>query len=408
MSSLRVIGANGGPVGVIGGWEVSMERTAALRLDAEWARTGPGRDALPAREHERTLRDLIAALAPHARTDLPCAARLGLRYADLARHCFDTGRRTEALLAAHEAVRRCAEPARHDPEHARWYAAALLGQSVYLAEPLRDELGLPRYAFQPDGDRPPAAARADGLAALAAARRAVGVWERLGGADPRDLEGLARAHAFLGDRLEELGDPVESAARAAVAEGRFRELDPAPAGRDSPYAAALEHLGDQLERRLRRCPFRGGLTRLRAAGQLPERLLPLAVVAARVEGVEPDAIARGLGLEPAEARRILRARSWRAVWRFDVREVPGAPWTPMARPWHGADAVTDRSAAQVAAELTDAFRNAPGRPPEPAHWRIAVWWEDEDQEAGARFRRTHASARRDDGGAARRAVESHP
>ena len=74
--------------------------------------------------------------------------------------------------------------------------------------------------------------------------------------------------------------------------------------------------------------FDGGLIRLRTQGLLPERLLPLAVVAARIEGVEPDAIAEGLRLDGAEVRRILRARSWRAVWRFDVRDAADGTWTP--------------------------------------------------------------------------------
>ncbi|MGW1977777.1 hypothetical protein [Streptomyces sp. NPDC001889] len=367
--------------------EATMERTAALRLDAEWARIRSGRAGVPPGERERLLRELIAALTPLADADPPLAARLSLRWADLARHHFDAGRRADALTAAHEAVRRCAEPARHDPEHARWYARALLGQAVYLAEPLSDELGLPRYAFQPTGDRPPAGARADGLAALTTTRRAMEVWRGLDPADPRNGEGLAQSEAFLGDRLEELGDPVEAAAWAVRAERRFRELAVRDGAEpESRYATALEHLGEQIERRLRRCPFRGGLTRLRSGGLLPERLLPLAVVAARIEGAEPDAIAAGLALEGAEVRRLLRARSWRAVWRFDVREADGAPWTPLAYPWRGTDAVTDRSAAAVAAELTDAFLHAPGRPPAPARWRLAVWWEEEDQLAGARFR----------------------
>ncbi|MFI1863299.1 hypothetical protein [Streptomyces jumonjinensis] len=367
-----------------------MERTAALRLDAEWSRVRSGRAGFPAGERERLLRDLIAALTPHAEQELPLAARLSLRYADLARHHFDAGRRTEALTAAQEAVRRCAEPARHDPEHARWYAKALISQAVYLAEPLSDELGMPRYAFQPTGDRPSAAVRADGLAALAATRRAMEIWEGLDRRDPRNRKGLAHSRAFLGDRLEELGDPVEAAAWTVRAEREFHELYACPEARESLHTMALEHLGDQLERRLRRCPFGGGLTRLHAEGLIPERLLSLAVVAARIEGVEPEAIAGGLRMDVAEVRRILRARSWRAVWRFDVREAAGAPWTPMAYPWRGTDAVTDRSAAAVAADLTDAFLNAPDRPPESAHWRIAVWWEEEDQLDGSHFRRTHA------------------
>ncbi len=157
-----------------------------------------------------------------------------------------------------------------------------------------------------------------------------------------------------------------------------------PCGRPPTHASrrrppALEHLGDQLERRLRRCAFEGGLTRLRSEGCFRERLLPLAVVAARIEGVEPDAIAEGCELDGTEVRRILRARSWRAVWRFDVRDGADGSWTPMRHPWRGTDAVTDRSAEAVAAELTDAFLHSPDRPPPSVPWRIAVWWEEEDR-----------------------------
>ncbi|MGW6457258.1 hypothetical protein ACWF94_15280 [Streptomyces sp. NPDC055078] len=367
-----------------------MERTAALRLDAEWAKVRSGRAGVSSGARERMLLDLIAALTPHAEDDTPLAARLSLRYGDLARHHFDAGRRADALAAVQQAIRRCAGPAGQDPRYARWYAKALISKAVYLAEPLSDELGLPRYAFRPHGDRPPAAALTDGLAALGVTRRAIGVWEGLDASDPRNREGLAQAHAFLGDRLEELGDPVEAAGWAARAEREFQELRPAAEGRELLHSAALEHLGDQLERRLRRCPFQNGLTLLRSRELLPARMLPLAVVAARIEGVEPEAIAGGLRLEVTEVRRILRARSWRAVWRFDTRADRGAPWTPMAFPWRGMDAVTDRSAAAFGDDLTDAFLSGPDRPPEPVQWRMAVWWEEEDHLDGSRFRRTCA------------------
>lgn len=383
-----------------------MERTAALRLDAEWSTGGGTGIGLTSAERHRTLVRLIDALAPHADGDPPVAARLGLRYAELARHHFEAGRRTPALSAVGEAVRHGAGPARHDPEHARWYARALTSQAIYLAHPLSDELGLPRYAFQGPGSRPPSTARADGLAALAATRRAVAVWSGLDPTQPGNREGLAQSYAFLGDRLEELGDPVEAAAWAVRAERGLGALwaddrdgpravgDTAAGdlklGRDGLHTALLEHLGDQLERRLRRCPFPDGLTRLRADDLLPHRLLPLAVLAARIDGVEAAAIADGLRLELPEVRRVLRARSWRAVWRFDTRDADGAPWTPMAYPWRGTTAVTDRSAAAVGADLADAFLTAPDRPPAPVHWRLAVWWEDEDHLDGARFRHAHA------------------
>ncbi|MEU0398163.1 hypothetical protein ABZ208_36510 [Streptomyces sp. NPDC006208] len=367
-----------------------MERTAALRLDAEWAKVRTGRPGASPRKRERMLTDLIAALAPHAEDDLSLSARLSLRYGDLARHHFDNGRRDDALSAVDEAVRRCEEPAGHDDEHARWYAKALISRSVYLAEPLSDELGLPRYPFQPRGERPRPCDRADGLAAVAATHLAITVWEGLDQTDPRNREGLAKAYVFLGDRLEELGRPVEAAGWAVRAEHAFRELwqAPDPAGR--AHTAVLEHLGDQLERRLRRCPFDGGLTRLRREALLPDRLLPLAVMGARIEGIGAEAIAEGLALEVAEVRRILRSRCWRAVWRFDVRRDDGS-WAPMAFPWRGMDAVADRSAEAVAADLADAFSRSPDRPP-AAHWRFALWWEEEDQLEGSRIRMTFAPA----------------
>ncbi|MFF3287679.1 hypothetical protein [Streptomyces sp. NPDC003023] len=367
-----------------------MERTAALRLDAEWAKVRAGRPAASPGERERLLTDLISALAPHAAGDLSLAARLSLRYEDLARHHFDTGRRDAALSAVDEAVRHCAEPAEHDDEHARWYARALISQAVYLAEPLSDELGLPRYAFRPHGEQPCAEDRLAGLAAVEATHRAIAVWERLDQGDPRNREGLAQAHVFLGDRLEELGRPVDAAEWAVRAEREFHALWQAPDPADRAHAAILEHLGDQLERRLRRCPFEGGLTQLHKRGLLPERRMPLAVVAARIEGVTPDAIAKGLGIGRAEVDRILRARSWRAVWRFDVRAADGS-WAPMAHPWRGMDAVTDCTAAAVAAELTDAFLHSPDVPPAPTPWRFALWWEEEDHLDGSRFRVTSAS-----------------
>ncbi|MBT2366717.1 hypothetical protein J7E88_15705 [Streptomyces sp. ISL-10] len=364
-----------------------MERDAALRLDAEWTKVRGGRPGASARRRERMLTDLIAALAPHTTDDLSLTARLSLRYGDLARHHFDIGRRADALAAVDEAVRHCAEPARHDDEHARWYARALLSQAVYLAEPLSDEMGLPRYAFRPRGEQPSAEDRLAGLAAVEATHRAIAVWERLDHGDPRNQEGLAQAYAFLGDRLEELGRPVDAAEWAVRAERAFHTAWAPPVPAERAHAAVLEHLGDQLARRLRRCPFEGGLTQLHKRALLPERLVPLAVLAGRIEGVAKDAIAEGLGLDGSEARRILRARSWRAVWRFDVRADDGA-WMPMAYPWRGTDAVTDRTAAAVAADLTDAFLHSPDRPGDEAGWRFALWWEEEGHLDGARFRMT--------------------
>ncbi|MGN9792924.1 hypothetical protein ACTMTU_17740 [Streptomyces sp. OZ13] len=368
-----------------------MERAAALRLDAEWAKVRTGRPASSPGTRMRMLTDLISALAPHAEGDLTLSARLSLRYGDLARHHFDTGRRADALSAVEKAVRHCAEPARHDDEHARWYARALISQSVYLAEPLSDEMGLPRYAFRPHGEQPCTEDRLAGLAAVESTHRAIAVWERLDLSHPVNREGLAQAHVFLGDRLEELGRPVDAAEWAVRAEREFQALWQPPDPAERAHAAMLEHLGDQLERRLRRCPFEGGLTQLHKRELLPRRLLPLAVLSARIDGVAPEAVAQGLGLERAEVDRILRANSWRAVWRFDVRRADGS-WEPLAHPWRGMDAVTDCTAEAVAAELTDAFLHSPDVPPEPTSWRFALWWDEEDHLDGSRFRTASAPA----------------
>ncbi|MEU3045212.1 hypothetical protein ABZ705_01585 [Streptomyces sp. NPDC006984] len=365
-----------------------MERCAALRLDEEWARIRTGRPGSAPGERERILTELIAALAPHAVDDPELTTTLGLRYGDLARHHFDMGGRVDALAAAADAVRCCAAGARHGARSARAHARALVDQAVYLAEPLSDELGLPRYAFHPQGERPPAEDLLAGAAAVESTRRAIAVWEGLDQEDPRNREGLAQAYAFLGDRLEELGHPVDAAEWAVRAERAFRAVRPDAGPGERARTAVLEHLGDQLERRLRRCPFAEGLTRLRGRGLLPERLLGLAVVAGRIEGMEPEAIAEGLRLERAEVRRILRSHSWRAVWRFDVC-ADGGTWTPLAHPWRGMDAVTDRTAAAVAAELADAFRSSEVLPPEPARWRFALWWDEEDHLDGSRVRMTY-------------------
>ncbi|MGW0774153.1 hypothetical protein ACWD01_11025 [Streptomyces sp. NPDC002835] len=362
-----------------------MKRAAALRLDAEWGKVRAGRPSASPAERERMLTDLISALAPHAVRDLSLAARLSLRYADLARHHFDTGSRTDALLAVDQAVRHGAGPAEHDAEHARWYARALLSQAVYLAEPLSDELGLPRYPFHPPGEQPSAEDRLAGLAAVEATHRAIAVWERLDPSDPRNREGVAQAYVFLGDRLEELGRPVDAAEWAVRAQRGFHAVWQAPDPAERAHAAVLGHLRDQLERRLRRCPFEGGLTQLHKRGLLPERLVPLAVVAARIEGVDPRTIAEGLGLDRAEVGRMLRARSWRAVWRFDLRTADGS-WAPLAHPWRGMDAVTDCTAEEVAADLVDAFRTSPDAPPAP--WRFALWWDEEEHLDGSRVRMT--------------------
>ena len=125
------------------------------------------------------------------------------------------------------------------------------------------------------------------------------VWERLDRTDPQNREGLAQAHVFLGDRLAELGQADRRGGLGVRAERAGRALWSAPDARGRPMPPRSEHLSEQLERRLRRC-LEGGLTRLRSEGLLPQRVLRLAMVAARIEGVEPDAIAEGPRLDGAE------------------------------------------------------------------------------------------------------------
>lgn len=127
--------------------------------------------------------------------------------------------------------------------------------------------------------------RAAGERARDLTRTAVEVWAGLDQRDPVNRRGLAQAKVFLGDRLAELGFAEEAVAWAVAAESDFRQLLLAdPAAEESAEAEeALDHIGRQLELRLRFLTF-GALVSLRAQGLLPERLLPRAVVAARIKG----------------------------------------------------------------------------------------------------------------------------
>ena len=99
-----------------------MERTAALRLDAEWTKVRSRRASVSPRERERMLADLIAALAPHAEDDLSLAARLSLRYGGLGPAPARHGPPRRGREGDPRGRPGCEEPTGLDDEHARWYA----------------------------------------------------------------------------------------------------------------------------------------------------------------------------------------------------------------------------------------------------------------------------------------------
>ncbi|MFJ3923553.1 hypothetical protein [Streptomyces sp. NPDC090022] len=363
------------------------QREAALRLDERWARIRSGDEEADPAEREKLLDELIAALREPARTDPECAARLGLRLGDLAARRFAAGDRAGALSAIEEGLRHAQQAAGHHPEYARWYARGLINQGVWLAWPLSDGLRLPRYplgAAATEGPDP--MERASGERARDLTRAAVDVWAGLDQQDPVNHRGLAQAKVFLGDRLAELGSVAEAVAWAVHAEGDFRRL--LVTGED-PQARqeaeeALEHLGRQLQLRLRFLGFEA-LVSLRAQGLLPEPLLPQAVVAARIQGVEPGAMATRLGLDPENVETMLDVTPWLAVWRFEVRG-PDGTWSALPAPWHGAAEVRNRTAADVADELMAGFLESADYPGSHGYWRVHVWWQEEGDPAGARFR----------------------
>ncbi|UQX00609.1 hypothetical protein [Streptomyces sp. RerS4] len=362
------------------------QREAVLRLDEQWARIRSGAAHATPEESERLLAQLIGALREPARTDAECAARLGLRLGDLAARRFAAGDRAGALAAVEEGLRHARQAAGHSPEYARWYARGLINQGVWLAWPLSDAARLPRH---PLGDaaeeRPSTVERAAGERALGLTRAAVEVWAALDQGDPVNRRGLAQAKVFLGDRLAELGFAADAFAWAVDAEAGFRRLLRATPGPEEAQEAeeALDHIGRQLELRLRYLSF-DSLARLRADGLLPERLLPQAVVAARIQGVSAAGTAGRLGLEVEQVSTMLDVTPWRAVWRVDVRGADGL-WSVEPHPWHDAAQVRDRSAEEVAAEVIRGFTASPRHPGDGARWRVRVWWHEEGDPAGARF-----------------------
>lgn len=363
------------------------QREAVLRLDEQWARIRSGAARAEPAEAGRLLAELIGALREPARTDPECAARLGLRLGDLAARRFAAGDRAGALAAVEEGLHHAQQAAGHSPEYARWYARALINQGVWLSWPLSDGDRLPRYPLGAAAESGPSAMeRAAGERARDVTRAAVDVWAGLDQRDPVNRRGLAQAEVFLGDRLAELGLAEEAAAWAVDAESGFRRLlleDPGPEAAQEAEEA-LDHLGRQLELRLRLLPF-DALVRLHGRGLLPERLLPLAVAGARIRSVPEQETAAGLRLDAEQVRTMLEVTPWRAVWRFEVRG-PDGLWAVRGGPWHGSAAVRNRTAEELGAELVREFRQSADCPGPDGSWRVFLWWHEEGDPAGALFR----------------------
>ncbi|WP_037920834.1 hypothetical protein [Streptomyces xanthophaeus] len=363
------------------------EREAVLRLDDRWAQVRSG--AVPAGpgERERLLDELIGALRSWP-ADPECTALLGLRLADRAALRFAEGDRAAALATIEEALRSSERAAAYAPEFARWYGRGLINHGVWLAWPLSDAARLPRHPLgTAAGEGPSAMERAAGERARDLTRAAVEVWAGLDQREAVNRRGLAQAKVFLGDRLAELGFAEEAVAWAVDAEAGLRHLLLSdPGGQESAETEeALDHIGRQLELRLRFLSF-DSLTGLRARGLLPERLLPQAVVAARIQGVAEPGIAAGLGLGPEQVRTMLEVTPWRAVWRVEVRG-PDGLWTVLGLSWHSATEVRNRTAGDVGAELVRGFAESADCPRDGAPWRVRVWWHEEGDPAGARFSR---------------------
>ncbi|MCX5408060.1 hypothetical protein OHA37_29865 [Streptomyces sp. NBC_00335] len=363
------------------------QREAVLRLDEQWARIRSGAAHAGAAEADALLAELIAALREPARADAECAARLGLRLGDLAARRFAGGDRGGALAAIEEGLRFSQQAAGHAAEYARWYARGLINQGVWLSWPLSDGERLPKHPLGPGSENGPSAMeRAAGERARDLTRGAVEVWAALDQEDPVNQRGLAQAKVFLGDRLAELGLAEESVAWAVDAEASFRRLLLSDPGSEESQEAeeALDHIGRQLELRLRFLSF-ASLAGLRTRGLLPERLLPQAVVAARVQGVPEAEIAVRLGLEADQVHTMLEVTPWVAVWRIEVRGSDGL-WNVQPHPWRSGAEVRNRTAEDVGVELVRGFAASADYPGEGAHWRIRVWWHAEGDPAGARFR----------------------
>lgn len=228
--------------------------------------------------------------------------------------------------------------------------------------------------------------RAAGERARDLTRAAVEVWAGLDQDDPVNRRGLAQAKVFLGDRLAELGFAADAVAWAVDAEAGFRRLLLASPGPEEAQEAeeALDHIGRQLELRLRYLSF-DSLAGLRARGLLPERLLPQAVVGARIQGASEEDVAARLGLDAEQVATMLEVTPWRAVWRVEVRGADGL-WSVAPAPWRGSAQVRQRTAEEVGTEVVRGFMASPQYPGDSALWRVRVWWHEEGDPAGARFR----------------------
>ncbi|MFG2984490.1 hypothetical protein ACGFYQ_25065 [Streptomyces sp. NPDC048258] len=363
-----------------------VQREAVLRLDDRWARVRSGAAHAEPAERERLLDELIGAL--RTRPDDPdCTALLGLRLADRAAQRFADGDRASALAMIEEGLRSSERAAAYSPEFARWYARGLINHGVWLAWPLSDEDRLPRHPLgRAATEGASAMERAAGERARDPTRTAVGVWAGLDQRDPVNRRGLAQAKVFLGDRLAELGSTEDAVAWAVDAESDFRHLLLADHGSEESEEAeaALDHIGRQLELRLRFLAF-DSLVSLRAERLLPERLLPQAVVAARVQGFAESEIADRLRLGADQVRTMLEVTPWLAVWRVEVRG-PDGLWNVLEHPWHSATEVRNRTAEDVGSELVRGFMDSADHPGDGGHWRVLLWWHAEGDPAGARFR----------------------
>ncbi|MET9321396.1 hypothetical protein ABZX75_14595 [Streptomyces sp. NPDC003038] len=363
------------------------ERESVLRLDGRWARVRAGAVPAEPQERERLLDELIGAL--RTRPDDPeCIALLGLRLADRAALRFTGGDRAGALATIEEGLRSAERAAPYSPEYARWYARGLINHGVWLAWPLSDGARLPRHPLGHTATGGPSAIeRAAGERARDLTRTAVEVWRGLDQRDPVNRRGLAQAKVFLGDRLAELGFAEDAVAWAVDAESDFRHLLLADPGSEAAAEAgeAIDHIDRQLELRLRFLAM-DSLAGLRAEGLLPERLLPRAVVAARIQGVAEPEIAARLHLGEEQVRTMLEVTPWRAVWRVEVRG-PDGLWNVLEHPWYSATDVRNRTAEDVGEELVRGFLGSADCPGEGVPWRIHLWWHEEGDPAGARFRR---------------------
>ncbi|MFD3323693.1 hypothetical protein [Streptomyces sp. NPDC058701] len=362
------------------------EREAVLRLDEQWARVRAGDAHVEPAERERLLDELIGALRTHPE-DPRCTALLGLRLADRAALRFAEGDRAAALATIEEALRSSERAAAYSPDFARWYARGLINHGVWLAWPLSDGARLPRHPLgRAATGGPSATERADGERARDLTRTAVGVWAGLDQRDPVNRSGLAQAKVFLGDRLAELGLAEDAVAWAVDAESDFRQLllaDPGTA-ESADAEEALDHIGRQLELRLRFLAF-GSLVSLRARRLLPERLLPQAVVAARIQGVPESEIAARLHLGADQVHTMLEVTPWLAVWRVEVLG-PDGQWNVQEHPWHSTTEVRNRTAEDVASELVRGFTDSAAYPGDGVPWRLRLWWHEEGDPAAARFR----------------------